>query len=326
MQFLQSSGLAPAGSAPLLTPLTGGVASDIWKVEGAGDAFVVKRALPQLRVAQLWNAPISRNASEVAWLLEAGSVAAEAVPKILADDKDAGIFAMSYFEPRDHPVWKHELQAGRVDPAFGDLVGRTIAAIHSATANAADVAARFANDDTFLSIRIEPYLGATARVHPDLAAPLLALARETMACKLALVHGDVSPKNILVGGNGPVFLDAECAWYGDPAFDLAFCLNHLLLKCVNRPASRDALLASFDRLAASYLQGVTWEPADGLESRAARLLPALLLARVDGKSPVEYITADVDKDLVRRIARPLIAAAPHRLADIKNNWAGGIWA
>jgi aminoglycoside phosphotransferase (APT) family kinase protein len=322
-KFLRDAGLANPAEA-LLTPLTGGVASDIWKVEAADITFVIKKALPKLRVAQVWNAPVSRNKSEVDWMIEAARVAPKSVPRILASDAEAGIFAMTYYDPSRYPVWKQELHAGRVDPKFAAKVGRTTAAIHSETAGSRVLARRFANDATFRSIRVEPYLEATARVHTDLATPLMRLAQHTLATKRALVHGDVSPKNILVGPDGPVFLDAECAWFGEPAFDLAFCLNHLLLKCVWTPSASAALLASFDALATSYLVAVDWEPRADIEARAARLLPALLLARIDGKSPVEYITADADKDRVRRIARPLIAAPPARLADIRRAWATGM--
>ena len=120
------------------------------------------------------------------------------------------------------------------------------------------------------------------------------------------MHGDVSPKNILLGARGPVFLDAECAWFGDPAFDLAFCLNHLLLKTLWVPSAERELLASFDALTEAYLRGVDWEPAATLEERAAQLLPALFLARIDGKSPVEYLTDDASKNAVRRAARSML--------------------
>jgi hypothetical protein len=131
----------------------------------------------------------------------------------------------------------------------------------------------------------------------------------------------VSPKNILAGPRGPVFLDAECAWYGDPAFDLAFCLNHLLLKCLWNRAAAPAYLRAFDALAAAYLAAVTWEPRAELEARTARLLPGLFLARVDGKSPVEYITDDADRDRVRATALPLIAKPPRTLAAVRSAWA-----
>jgi aminoglycoside phosphotransferase (APT) family kinase protein len=161
---------------------------------------------------------------------------------------------------------------------------------------------------------------ATARVHPDRAERLKALVATTQANRKALVHGDVSPKNILCEPRGPVFLDAECAWWGDPAFDLAFCLNHLLLKCLWTPWARDGFLRCFDALADAYLRGVRWEPPDVLEQRAAALLPGLLLARVDGKSPVEYVTGESQKNQVRRVARALLADPPLRLAVIRTAW------
>ncbi|MBM3524771.1 MAG: aminoglycoside phosphotransferase family protein, partial [Alphaproteobacteria bacterium] len=150
---------------------------------------------------------------------------------------------------------------------------------------------------------------------------LHAIVERTAMTKRALVHGDVSPKNILVGPRGPIFLDAECAWYGDPAFDPAFCLNHMLLKGVWRPARALDYLQLFDTLAASYLDGVRWEPRAKIEARIAALLPGLFLARVDGKSPVEYITTDADRDKVRRVARALIADPPATLAAIRAAWA-----
>jgi Ser/Thr protein kinase RdoA (MazF antagonist) len=147
------------------------------------------------------------------------------------------------------------------------------------------------------------------------------LAARTARTRLALVHGDVSPKNILAGPAGPVLLDAECAWYGDPAFDLAFCLNHLLLKCVAVPGRRAELKESAARLTVAYLAEVAWEPVAELEHRVATLLPALLLARVDGKSPVEYLTDPADRELVRRSARTLLTTKPpSALAGILEAW------
>jgi Ser/Thr protein kinase RdoA (MazF antagonist) len=199
-------------------------------------------------------------------------------------------------------------------------VGRRIGRIHAATAGRADIARRFATDSTFHSIRLEPYLLATSERHADVANTLQALASTTARTKLALVHGDVSPKNILAGPCGPVFLDAECAWYGDPAFDLAFCLNHMLLKCLWRPQWRERYLEAFAALTAAYLDGVTWEPRNELESRCVHLLPGLFLARVDGKSPVEYVTEEADRERVRCCAKRLLNAPPARLVEIADAW------
>ena len=195
-----------------------------------------------------------------------------------------------------------------------------IARLHAASAGNADIAQRFRTDAIFHAIRLEPYLLATAVRHPDIAPVLWALAARTAGTRIALVHGDVSPKNILLGARGPVLLDAECAWYGDPAFDAAFCLNHFLLKCVARPQSVDDCLGCYAAFADTYLAGVTWESRATVEARIASLLPALFLARIDGKSPVEYITDEGDRQIVRETARPLVAQAPARVDEISARW------
>ena len=314
-------GLIPPGSDPMFARLTGGVSSDIWQVATPERTFCVKRALPQLRVAQVWRAPVGRNAAEYDWMEAAGRIVPDAVPRLLGHDPDAGLFAMAYLAPDDHPVWKQLLRDGVAEPDTARAVAERLVAIHAGTADDGDVAARFAHDDTFHAIRLEPYLEATARAHPALAEPLLALVAATAATRRALIHGDVSPKNILIGPHGPVFLDAECACYGDPAFDLAFCLNHLLLKCLWTPSATPGFRACFAALASAYLDRVTWEPAAEIEARTARLLPGLLLARVDGKSPVEYLTDEADKNRVRRVADRLLRSPVGRLHDIDAAWA-----
>jgi aminoglycoside phosphotransferase (APT) family kinase protein len=303
------------------TPLTGGVASDIWLIRTGSLSFVVKRALEKLRVAADWHAPIARNAAEAAWLRTAADIIPGSVPKLLAHDPQAGFFAMEFLPPERFPVWKSLLRDGFADPAFARLVGKRIGRVHSGTAGGKVCATDFNPDATFRAIRLEPYLLFTAGRHPSIAANLKALAKATLATKLSLVHGDISPKNILVGHAGPIFLDAECAWYGDPAFDLAFCLTHLVLKCIWNPAAAADLFApSFAGLVEAYLGEVDWEDAAALERRAARLLPAIVLARIDGKSPVEYIVDEADKQRVRAFALPLVEEPEEKLRAILARW------
>jgi aminoglycoside phosphotransferase (APT) family kinase protein len=312
-------GVIAASEAPRIEPLTGGVSSDIWKVQSGTRVLAIKRARPQLKVAQEWRAPIERNAYEVKWFRTVATIVPEAVPEILGEDREAGLFAMEYLDPALHPVWKGELRDGRVDLAFAAEVGRRLARIHAATARDPATAIEFATDKTFHAIRLEAYLETTARSHPSVERELMGLSRATLGTKRCLVHGDVSPKNILVGPNGPVFLDAECAWHGDPAFDLAFCLKHLMLKCLWTPRAAATFLDAFSALAQSYLAGVDWEPRDELEARIAKLLPALFLARADGKSPVEYID-EAGKTRVRRVALPLIAQPVARIGEVLARW------
>jgi len=271
-------------------------------------------------VAADWRASVERNRYEARWMRRAEAAAPGSAPALLGQDEASGALAMQFLPPERFLLWKGELHAGRADSAFAAAVGATLARIHAATAADPTVAADFPTDAIFYDIRLEPYLVATAARHPDRAEALLAIVAETRATKRALVHGDVSPKNILAGPAGPVFLDAECAWWGDPAFDLAFCLNHLLLKCLWTPPAREGFLACFDALASAYAGGIDWEPREALLARAARLLPGLLLARVDGKSPAEYITGDADKNRVRRVARALLAAPVRAPEAVRVAW------
>lgn len=321
LDALRRMGLLQTGETPGLTQLTGGVSSLIVRAETARGPVCIKQALPQLKVAALWEAPVERNRAEVAWMRVASGIVPGAVPAILGEDVQDNAFAMEWLDPAQYPIWKAQLRDGIADAATAEAVGRNLVAIHAATAGDAALARSFAHDAGFHAIRLEPYFVETARKHPECAAALQQLVQTTAGTKLALVHGDISPKNILVGRAGPVFLDAECAWYGDPAFDIAFCLNHLLLKSVWRPASTAAYLACFDALSAAYLAGVTWEVPTELERRAATLLAGMLLARIDGKSPVEYITRDADRERVRRFAIPLLQQPAGRISVIRQRWS-----
>jgi len=321
VEALDRLGLLELGEVPSFTRLTGGVASDIWRVDLRRGPVCVKRALAKLRVAADWHAPVERNRYEAAWMRYAAAIVPDAVPALLGQDDAAGVLVMAYLPQHLYRSWKADLLAGHADRKVAARVGARLVRIHAGTAHQRAIADAFPTDQIFYDIRLEPYLAATALAHPDRADTLRRLIDVTATSKHALVHGDVSPKNIMIGPDGPVLLDAECAWYGDPAFDLAFCLNHLLLKCLAAPAAVADLLGSFDDLATRYLTGVAWEPQVQLEARAAHLLPGLLLARVDGKSPVEYLTREEDTEPVRDVARRLLAEPVDRLDAVRAAWA-----
>ncbi len=301
--------------------MAGGVSSDIYRADMPGNVICIKRALGQLKVAADWRVPVERNRWEVEWMRVAAGIVPGAVPAILGEDRETGAFAMTWFPPEDFPVWKKLLMDGESDTRTAGAVGDVLGRIHAATADRKDIAERFSTDALFQAIRLDPYLVTAARAHPDLARPLLALVSTTGTTRRVLVHGDFSPKNILVGPEGPVILDAECAWFGDPAFDLAFVLNHLFLKGVRRPDRRSDYLAMFASLCASYRAHVAWEPWSALDARTAALLPGLLLARVDGKSPVEYITDARDKDAIRTFARTHLLRPAPSLTALAHAWS-----
>lgn len=320
IKSLHDAGLIADGNDIDARPLSGGVSSDIWRLEGVHGPICLKRALTKLKVKDDWFAPITRNASEVAWLQTIAAILPNNVPEVLHHDEDQGFFAMRFYDPTQYKNWKQELLAGRADIEFAEQVGRCMGVIHGSTFADSDMAQTFANDATFFDIRLEPYLLATAARHDDVSARLSALAEVTATTKVALVHGDISPKNILMGVEGPLFIDAECAWFGDPAFDMAFCLNHLLLKCVHEPSASPDFKKSFDMLCHGYATETPSGHLGDIMQRTAHLLPGLMLARIDGKSPVEYITEPAHKDVVRRFAKTFLLSPVDDPLEVCAEW------
>lgn len=295
--------------------LAGGVSCDVWRVEGLDGPLVVKRPLEKLRVAVDWRAPLERRSSEVNWLHLAHAVNPAMAPEVLADFPTLDAFVLRYIPGCE--VWKDALTDGRVDSEFAAAVGRGIALIHAATAGKAEVQSRFPDPGLFRALRIDPFLRHVAAKHEALAEPLTAIADRLDTARIALVHGDVSPKNILVSEQGPVFLDAECAVFGDPAFDLAFCTTHLLLKAVwlDLPAMQTAASA----MIAAYVEGIDWEAPADLLARAGKLTAALLLARIEGKSPAPYLIDPRHQQIVRSQAEALLFA-PRPIDRLVADW------
>lgn len=297
-----------------VSALTGGVASDIAVVKLPGRNICVKLALSQLKVQTDWRAPVHRNGSEYAWLEFAGSVSPGNAVQLLGRSRKHHGFAMEYVCGDDVYLWKNSLldetpsrgEASRV----GDLLGR----MHAASTALDFDASQFRNRDDFEALRIEPYLHYTLKCHPGLSGPIMKLASMLYESDQVLVHGDVSPKNILLRSGQPILLDAECATMGDASFDPSFCINHLVLKAVHLPESRSRLLNMAGEFWRSYSSRVTWEPRAELERRICQVLPALMLARVDGKSPVEYLDR-TERNCVRGIAKPLLLDPAEDLAS-----------
>ena len=315
-EFLFRARLLKRGEKAAWTPLAGGVSSDIWRVCLPNKTVCVKRALARLKVAADWQAPTERNIYEWEWFNFVHKNFPRIVPRPVAHDSRMQMLAMEFLEPKDFKVWKTELLKGETDAAFAAEAGQYLGKIHARSAFDRKIAETFATDRLFYALRIEPYLLATAEKYPGIAPQIKDIADETFSSKIALVHGDVSPKNILIGRANPVFLDAETAWFGDPAFDLAFCLNHFLLKAAFLPQFAKGFKHCFKSFAEGYLNEVNWESREGIEARAARLLPVLHLARIDGKSPVEYITDELLKNSIRQTAINLIENPKSRLSEI----------
>lgn len=318
--FAAALGLGNAGEIELF-PLSGGVSSDVWKAVGPRGTACIKQALPTLRVISRWDVPVKRGEYEARWLETASGIVPLSVPKMFKYEPHSHMIGMQFFAPEEFPNWRARLLDGTVDGGVAGALGHVVGNIHAATADATAIAARFDSDVLFDALRLDPYFRSLQPRHPDLAERLDKIIERTATTRRVLVHGDVSPKNVLVGSIGPILLDAECAWFGDPAFDVAFLCTHLLLKTRVRPDRAAELRRAFAGYINAYESHVDWEPLTALRERSADLLAAMLLARIDGKSPVDYLPPSCC-DWVRNAARALLQGDPTSPAEVLNAWGG----
>jgi aminoglycoside phosphotransferase (APT) family kinase protein len=301
-----------------LAPLQGGVSSEIYLVEDGARKFVVKRALARLKVKDDWFADVGRNRSERDYLECVGQMMPGAVPQLYFSSDDAGYFGMEYFG-EDFLNWKHVLLAGKFSASHAELAGRILGEIHRRTAGDEGLRKKFDTTQNFHQLRVEPYLLTTGARHPALRSLFDAEAHRIEATREALVHGDFSPKNILIRGDRLVLLDCEVAWYGDPVFDVAFFLNHLFLKSLHqapRSSGANKMMAAFWR---AYARERSAAEVPAIEKRLVPLLLMLLLARVDGKSPVEYLTP-AKQEFIRAFVSKHLPSPPMNLAALREIW------
>ena len=325
---LTRHGYLAAGEPLHVDVLGGGVSNHVLRVVTPRRRLVVKQSLPKLRVAMDWYADQERIWRERDYLQLVGEWFPGHAPAVLFSDEADYLVAIS--EVTGATLWKQTLMAGVCEPATAVRAGTLLAQIHRRSHETPVVAAQFARKadrsvDSFEQLRIDPYWRTVAHAHPDLAAPIDAIIAAMEAEPLALVHGDYSPKNIFVKHDGnPVVLDAEVAHWGDPTFDVAFCLNHFLLKAVYHGAHGAPFVAGAETFWQAYQR--VMEPGallDGVTARLPGQLAALFLARVDGKSPAEYLVGDETKQAtVRAIATAALRHYPHTtlaalLADVR---------
>lgn len=326
-EYLRATGRVDVREPLNIRRLSGGISNRTMLVEReSGEAWVLKQALGRLRVEVEWNCDperVHREALGMSWL---GSLApAGAVPELLFEDRQHHLLAMRAV-PRPHDNWKSLLLAGRLDEALVKQFGTLLGTIHRRSwERREEVAPVFDDRTNFESLRMEPYFRYAATQLPAAAAFLEGVVESVQGRRLALVHGDYSPKNLLVWKGRLVLVDHETIHFGDPAFDLGFSLTHLLSKG-NHLAHLRAEFAAAARLHwRSYRdtlgRDLPW--AEDLEPHAVRLTIACLIARVVGRSRLEYLD-DASQGRQLRSASALAADPPETIGELVEGFVRGV--
>lgn len=345
--YLRRSGRIAPDETVEVRELTGGVSNVVLYVRplhpisvpdsqntASGD-FVVKQAREQLRVAQPWFSPLKRIWREVdvmRWcrrLLEDGPITippglpAASTPEILWEDREQYCFAMSA-APANHTTWKAQLLAGQFDEAIAAACGTLLGTLHGRSWGLGTIAAELGDTSLFVDLRLDPYYRTLARQYPQFTPPLQRLVDSAAAQPLALTHADFSPKNLLVYPGGLMMVDFETGHFGDPAFDIGFFLSHLVLKShhhtgLDRQAGSacQALIPMFWHHYWPQLSSIADEERTALLGRGLQHLAGCAWARLDGKSPVDYLDAAPCRDKIRTACQTILAENITRLDEVE---------
>ncbi len=301
-----------------IVPLSGGVSCEILLIDDGEKRFVLKRALEKLKVEDDWFADVKRNEIEQRYLKYVATFLFDSVPAIIYSDSKHHFFCMEMLE-NGLENWKEQLLNKNYNAAYAKKAGELLGAIHFKSAEDREVAKDFDTLGNFHELRIEPYLLKTGEKHPELAVYFQKEALRLSEKKTCLVHGDFSPKNILVSPNRLVVLDCEVAWYGDPIFDIAFLLNHVILKSLYLSEDIETLIQLANEAWIGYKKEAKTLINKHSETQLVHLLLMLMLARVDGKSPVEYLNSS-QKKIVTDFVYQELPLGSNNFEQFKNKW------
>jgi 5-methylthioribose kinase len=318
LRYLRQTGRIELDETPVMRTLRGGVSNKTILLQRPdGSRWVLKQALSKLRVQVDWFSDPARIQVEANSLRYLPRVTPpNSTPALLFEDRQQHLLAMEAV-PEPHENWKEQLLSGTLDRDLVRQFGRLLATIHRKSHELRhDLSSIFTSRVFFETLRLEPYYEFSAERVPEAKPFLLALIEENRGQYVTLVHGDYSPKNILVHEGHLVLLDHEVVHFGDPAFDLGFSLTHLLSKALHLEAQRPLFLAAALQYWETYMTEMGPVPwfAD-VESRATKNTAACLLARTAGRSPLEYLS-DWERRKQRDAALYLITQCPAAVPDL----------
>jgi 5-methylthioribose kinase len=308
-QYLRDRGWIAEGRV-CAEPLGWGVSNLVLRIVTSGRSFVLKQSRPRLRTVDPWFSDLERVYREEEVMRALFPLLPEpTVPRVLFSDRANYVFAMTEAPPESR-VWKEALLSGDVDLAVAERAGSILGRIHEATAHDPTIVQPFHDRTAFIQLRVDPFYRKVQERRPEVAREVGTIADRMLSRQDALCHGDYSPKNILVHDRGFTLVDYETAHWGDPTMDLGFFLSHLMLKAARKSALREKYFELTRVFWRAYLDAVQFSPPSELVSRAIEHLGVCALARIDGTSPVDYLTEEPSREAVRALARWVLWERP----------------
>ncbi|MFK7777405.1 MAG: phosphotransferase [Gimesia sp.] len=327
ISYLRENQQLAADESATAEGLAWGVSNVVIRIHReAGDDFVIKQSRKQLRTQAEWFSHLDRIWRELEVMQELGHLLpAGVVPRVLFEDRENYLFAMEAID-KDHQVWKAVLLDGKFDLNIARELGDYLSAIHRNSFLNEKYQTQWGDWKIFDQLRIDPFYRFIVKAHPEIKTWVDDLINDMSAHRLCLVLADFSPKNILITDKAIHLVDFETAHFGDPAFDLGFFLSHLLLKAVSFQRTGDGCIRLAEIFWDQYLNHGARLPLGEdprikqmedpeLGMRTIRHLAACMLARVDGKSTVDYLSGPMMQDQVRSFALSLILDPPASIPE-----------
>ncbi len=296
--------------------LKGGVSSEVYYVKTHNNNYCIKRSLKKLLVKKKWIVNTNRIKFEYLWLKNCKNLLNNNIPKTYEFNDKKKYIIMEYLDQLEYKTLKELYFEGKINIKTIKLISKHLYKIHS-NSNSLDFKKTFeGNSKNFYDLRIDPYFNEVGRVYPKYKSYISNINKEYFKYSTSLVHGDFSPKNILIGKNKILYIDAECSNFGDPVFDLVFFSNHLLIKSIFFKENSEKFAKSYMIFYKEYLKELSKKSYNAYLNRIIKMTPIMLLARIDGKSPVEYIKTNKLKNIIRKNAFKLLSRKIENLKDI----------
>ncbi len=304
-KYLVDNGLALSSTAIQIQHLPGGVSNSVLKIAAGDDRFVLKQALAKLKVASEWLSDVERSNVEKQALKFLHKITPGFAPELVYEDEENYLLIMQC-APENSVTWKSLLMQRDCNERVAYNVGEVLGRLHAATHDLQEAKERFGNKKFYHQLRIAPFFDFLKTSHPSLQKEIDRHIEQSLSREWSLVIGDYSPKNILVHNQDLTIIDFEVVHYGDTSFDLGFLTAHLSLKAIVGGPYRRNYQRVLQQAVEGYFTHINFLDRTLLEQLAVQQLGWILLARVDGKSPAEYISTVEEKQFIRQVAYEIL--------------------